>query len=317
MSNDKSKFSIVIPCFNNSKILPKYFPSVMNLWSENKDNITEIIALDDCSTDSTGDFFRINYPSVTLLTNKTNLGFSRSCFRGILESKNQWIILLNSDIQIRSHLIEPLIQDINIDPNLFAVSFYSFFEAGDHFEGRKFLIQKCGVYKTLNDFSKEYSEGKLYDTIYATGGHCLLSREKFLNLGGFSKVYEPFYWEDADLSYRALKRGWNVYFDPRCKVIHDHSKTIRLSNSSKKIKTIQTRNKFIFFWKNVSSPLLWLIHLSGLLFRVLTTWIYADFPFYKALLSALIKVPQIIRIRSTEKKFWIKHDRDLFKLGKM
>lgn len=288
----------------------------MDLWSQNEETITEIIVIDDCSSDDTGNFFRINYPSVTLLTNKTNLGFIRSCYRGILESKNPWIILLNSDIQIRSNLVEPLIEDINTDPDLFAVSFYSFHESGNRFEGRKYLIQKCGIFKTRNDFSREYTEGKLYDTIYATGGHCLLCRDKFLKLGGFSKVFEPFYWEDADLSYRALKHGWNVYFDPRCKVNHDHSKTIRLSNSSTKIKTIQTRNKLIFFWKNVSSPLLWFIHLSGLLFCVLTTWTYADFIFYKALFGAVRKIPQIIRIRFTENKFRVKPDRCLFQIGR-
>jgi GT2 family glycosyltransferase len=43
-----------------------------------------------------------------------------------------------------------------------------------------------------------------------------------MQLKGFSPVFEPFYWEDTDLSYRGQQQGWKVLFDPRCKVIHHH-----------------------------------------------------------------------------------------------
>lgn len=310
------RFSIAIPCYNNTRILNECFPSVMKLWTENSNEITEIIVIDDSSTDGTGDFFKQNYPSVTLFTNYRNLGFAKSCFKAIYESKNEWILLINSDVQIKSDIIGPLIQDIRKDPDLFAVSFYSFSKSGNCFEGRKFFTSKMGLYKTRNDFSHKYADGVLYDSFYATGGHCLLSREKFFKLGGFSPVFEPYYWEDVDLSYRALKRGWNVYFDPRCKVVHDHSSSIRASNCIRKIQIIQTRNKLIFFWKNISSPLLWIIHLSGLIFRLLTSWISGDYIFYVAFFKALVKIPQILKNYSSEKNHWLKNDKDLFRIGK-
>ena len=106
----KPNFSIVIPCYNNTEILPKCFPTVMKLWNDNRDAITEIIVIDDCSSDGTSDFFRKNYPEVTLLTNPTNLGFGKSCFKAVSAAKNKWIILLNSDIQIISNVIEPLLR---------------------------------------------------------------------------------------------------------------------------------------------------------------------------------------------------------------
>lgn len=315
MAFKEPKFSIVIPCYNNIEILPKCFPTVMKLWSDNIDKITEIIIVDDFSTDSTKEFFQKNYPSVTLLTNTTNLGFAKSCFKGISSANNEWIILLNSDIQIISGIVNPLIEDLQKDPDLFAVSFASFHENGDKFEGRKFFIAKTGLYKTRNNFSSD--EDRLYDSFYATGGHCLLSKKKFFELGGYSPVFEPFYWEDADISYRAMKRGWGVYFDPRCKVIHDHSRSIRTSNSKRKIDIIQTRNKIIFFWKNVSSLRLWTIHITGLLFRILTSWIAGDLIFYIAFFKALKKVSQIVPIYSAEKKQWKKDDWELFKRGKV
>lgn len=307
-------FSIVIPVFNNKAILPLYFPSVAQLLQN--ENVSEIIAVDDCSTDGTPEWILNNYPDVKLIHNEKNLGFGKTCYNGIKQAKSNWIILLNSDIKIESDIISPLVEDVNKYTDLFSVGFYSFDEKGGKFEGRKWFMPKTGLYKTRNNYTGDYIDGLLYDTFYTCGGHCLLSREKFLLLNGFSTVFEPFYWEDADLSYRAMKRGWKVLFDPRCKVTHCHKGSIRSSNSARKISVIQTRNKMIFFWKNVSSPLLWIYHISGMSLRILTSWIAGDFIFYSALIKALGKLPHVFSEFSYESKFWKVKDRVLFKVGR-
>lgn len=290
-------------------------PSVIKLY-EKFENITQILAIDDCSTDRTPDLLRKNYPQVTLVENSTNLGFGKTCNRGIQLAENEWVILLNSDIKITSDIIPSLNRAILTTRDLFQVAFYSFNELGEKFEGQKYFVGKTGLFKTRNNFSMEYNDNQLYDTFYACGGHCLLSRGKFLLLNGFSPVYEPFYWEDADLSYRGLKRGWKVLFDPQCKIMHCHRGSIRSSNSRRKIAIIQTRNKILFFWKNISGARLWLYHLTGMFFRLLTSWIAGDFIFYSALLKAIPKIPLLAKERSLEKALWKKCDRLLFRIGK-
>jgi GT2 family glycosyltransferase len=279
-------------------------------------NITQIVAIDDCSTDGTRELIRKNYPQITLVENSVNLGFGKTCNRGVELAENEWVILLNSDIKIISDIIPTLNRAILETPDLFQIAFYSFNEKGEKFEGQKYFIGKTGLFKTRNNFSTEYNDKQYYDTFYACGGHCLLSREKFLQLNGFSPVFEPFYWEDADLSYRGLKRGWRVLFDPQCKVMHCHRGSIRSANSKRKIEIIQTRNKILFFWKNISSLRLWVYHLTGLTFRLLTSWIAGDFIFYSAFLRAIRKTQQLTIERSLEKKNWKKSDRVLFKIGK-
>lgn len=317
MSGNKKNnclFSIVVPVFNNKEILPLCFPSVAQLLRN--ENVSEILVVDDCSTDSTPDWILKNYPEVKLIRNEKNLGFGKTCYNGIKQAKSDWIILLNSDIKIESDIIAPLIDSVNRNIDLFTVSFYSFNEKGERFEGRKLFMPKTGLYKTRNNYTGDYINGRLYETFYSCGGHCLLSKEKFLLLNGFSTVFEPFYWEDADLSYRAMKRGWKVLFDPRCKVTHCHKGSIRSSNSARLISMIQTRNKMLFFWKNVSSPLLWIYHISGMSFRVLTSWIAGDFIFYSALIRALARLPDVYSEYSYESKFWKIKDSVLFRTGR-
>ena len=308
-------FSVVIPFYNNHAIAPKCLPSVIELIHKADSPVREIIAVDDCSTDGTAEWIRQTFPDVDLLVNPRNLGFGASCLKGVERAKNPWVMLLNSDVKIDLDVIPPLIDDINRHPELFAVGFASFNESGGKFEARKRIVAKTGLFKTRNDFNAE-NAGTLYDSFYACGGHALFNREKFLALNGFSPVFAPFYWEDVDLSYRARKRGWPVFFDPRCRVVHYHGSSIGSANSSRFIEIMQTRNKMLFFWKNVSSPGLWLRHLSGMTLRVLTSWIAGDIVFYRALSGAVRRIKEVRSERGLEKKYWKKDDNDLFLTGK-
>src|SRR5205823_9532662 len=66
----------------------------------------------------------------------------------------------------------------------------------------------------------------LYPCFYGGGGSCAFDRHKFLELGGFDPLLEPFYLEDTDVGYLAWKRGWKVLYQPRSIVYHEHRGTI-------------------------------------------------------------------------------------------
>jgi GT2 family glycosyltransferase len=314
MSIDLIKYSIVIPYYNNTAILQECLPSVIALRKAHPE-ITEIIGVNDCSTDQTSALLKENFKDVMVIDNTVNLGFGKTCNKGISAASNEWIILLNSDIALSTDPIPHLNRAIIEIPDLFQVAFYSFHENGERFEGQKFIVGKTGLYKTRNNFI-EYDLSRFYDSFYACGGHCLISKSKFLALGGFSEIYEPFYWEDADLSYMGRKAGWRVIFAPQCQVIHKHRGSIRTAHKQRFIDIIQTRNKILFFWKNVSSASLWGQHLSGLFFRVLTSWIAGDFIFYVALFKSVQRSSFVIRDRKKSKKFWMISDTRLFKTGR-
>ena len=58
--------------------------------------------------------------------------------------------------------------------------------------------------------------------LWAGGGSSAVSRRKFEALGGFEELYNPFYMEDVDLSFRAWRRGWPSLLAPRSVVQHRH-----------------------------------------------------------------------------------------------
>ena len=78
-----------------------------------------------------------------------------------------------------------------------------------------------------------------------------MTGEKFLELGGFDPLYEPFYLEDTDLGYMAWKRGWKVLYQPRSVVYHEHRGTIGKRFREEQIQAVLKKNHLLFCWKNI------------------------------------------------------------------
>ena len=88
-------FSVIIPVFNAEKYLKKCIRSVLS----QKNDRTEIILVDDCSTDNSlkiCNYFKKN-PLVNIIRHKKNLGVSISRNDGILAAKGKYILFLDSD----------------------------------------------------------------------------------------------------------------------------------------------------------------------------------------------------------------------------
>ena len=91
----------------------------------------------------------------------------------------------------------------------------------------------------------------LFPCFYGGGGSCAFDREKFLELGGFDPLLEPFYLEDGDVGYMAWKRGWKVFYQPRSVVFHEHRGTIGKRFSEAYIQAVLKKNFLLFCWKNI------------------------------------------------------------------
>jgi hypothetical protein len=87
---------------------------------------------------------------------------------------------------------------------------------------------------------------------YANGGGSFFRRSAFLALGGFDSAFAPFYWEDADLGYRAWKRGYRILYDATRALRHDHQGTIG-HIGRRRVRRVFQRNRRRFVWHNNTS----------------------------------------------------------------
>lgn len=241
--------SVVIPNWNGRDLLERYLPSVAAALAGNPGN--EIIVVDNGSSDDSAAFVREAFPGVRLLALDRNLGFGGGSNAGFRAANNDIVVLLNSDMQVEPDFLAPLLEGFR-DERVFAVSCQIFFRDPARRREETGLTQgwwQDGGLKVRHRLDPAITE--LYPCFYGGGGSCAFDRRKFLELGGFDELLAPFYLEDTDLGYLAWKRGWQVLYQPRSIVYHEHRGTIGKHFSDAQIQTVLKKNHLLFCWKNI------------------------------------------------------------------
>ena len=108
--------AIVILNWNGRNFLEKFLPSVMASVYEQK----KIIIADNASTDDSIQFLRENYQQVSILQNKTNLGFAAGYNAALKQVEADYYILLNSDVEVAPNWIAPVIDLMELDKKIAA-----------------------------------------------------------------------------------------------------------------------------------------------------------------------------------------------------
>ena len=294
--------SVIIPNYNGEEILRKNLPRVLSAVGD-----AEIIVVDDASIDGSLEALDSFKEKVKIMKNEKNLGFSSTINRGVKEAKGEIIILLNTDVVPEKDFLKPLLSHFE-DKKIFAVGCMD-----KSIEDGKTILRGRGVGQWKSGFLV-HSRGELdkTNTLWVNGGSGAFRKSIWERLGGFNELYNPFYWEDIDLSYRALKSGYKILFESKSIVIHEHEKgAIKNKFSSSKIKSIAYRNQFIFVWKNATDINLQFLHLFWLPYYFVKAFLGGDLSFFKGFFMALFLLPKIIISSFKSQKLFIKKDSEI------
>lgn len=312
--------SIIVPNYNGEELLKRNLPRVIDVVLSYKRGNVEVIIVDDWSTDSSVDYIKSEIENIKntykksninlrLLVNSRNLGFSSTVNKGAKEAKGELIILLNTDVIPEKGFLDPLVKHFK-DPKVFAVGCLD-----KSIEDGKVVLRGRGVGGWQKGFLT-HARGNVdkTSTLWVSGGSGAFRKSIWEELGGFDELYNPFYWEDVDLSYRALKSGYKILFEPKSVVVHEHEKgSIRKKYSPSAIKTIAYRNQFIFVWKNATDLDLQFLHVLLLPYQLLKALIRKDWFFFIGLFEAFILLPKIIKSSFKAKMLFIKTDKEIVK----
>ena len=300
---------VVIPNYNGFELVKENLPKVIE---EAKRYGGSIIIVDDGSNkdefESLSNF--VKDKNILLLRNERNSGFSSAVNRGMSKSNSDFVVLLNTDVLPEDNFLDAAIKDLLSDRNLFGIGFID-----KSVEDGKTILRGRGLAKWKKGFLvHRRGEVDKTDTFWISGGSSIIRRELFEKLSGFDSLYDPFYWEDIDLSYRARKSGYKIKFEPKSVVIHKHYEgSIKKYFSNFQINTIAYRNQFIFVWKNITDFRFVASHLIWLPYHLLTSILRFDMPFILGFLLALSRLPVIMRKRFEQSRLYKFSDSDLFR----
>jgi GT2 family glycosyltransferase len=300
---------IIIPNWNGRNLLEKNLPAVFTACEHIRTDKKRITVVDDGSSDDSVSFVTTHYPNIHVITNRTNLGFHASVNRAVAESIADIVLLLNSDMQPEPDAFDALYVPFLWAHELFAVTGRIFAD-----DKKTFLYgNRGGIFKYGHFYLKEKPEFALSQTLFACGGGAAFSRAKFVELGSFDTLFSPFYYEEQDISYRALKRGYPILYEHNSIMYHQVRATIGKTMSEKKLGLISARNNYLFIIKNVTDLRYTAAFIFFTPFFILSALLRFNPRFLIAFSLALPRIPRALSARFKEKRYYVKKDREIFK----
>ena len=310
--------SIIIPNWNGSDLLKAYLPSVLTAQKNYQGN-TEIIVVDDASTDRSVYLLKKEFPNIKPVLHEQNQGFGKACWSGAQASKHPVLIFLNSDVEVDPDFIAPLMKNFK-DQAVFAASPLILNENGSpsdvtismpYFRRGKIRYRTFPPEKLLNTTLS--LPGPWY-TLFPLGGAFAVDKKRFLTLQGFDDLFVPFYYEDTDLGFCAWRRGWKCIVVPESRATHFHKGTIARSFRRFKIRAIRKRNRLLYLWKNLTSPELLRKQILFQLLRLFYSPFLLDGMTVIAIILAIPRFRKAMRRRRNEQKYVVNSEKKIFKI---
>tara|TARA_B110000046_G_scaffold42505_1_gene47103 strand:- start:12561 stop:13553 length:993 start_codon:yes stop_codon:yes gene_type:complete len=271
--------AVVILNWNGRKHLETYLPSVV----KNSTKATVYLA-DNDSTDDSLAFTKDNYPSIKFIINESNGGFAKGYNDALKELKEDYFVLLNSDVEVTPNWIEPVIKQLESLENVcIAQPKIKTYLNKDEFE-------YAGAAGGFIDFlGYPFCQGRIFDSIerdngqydtsrevfWATGACMFIKSSIFNQLDGFDERYFA-HMEEIDLCWRAKNLGYSVYYVSESTVYHLGGGTMKNTNPRKTF--LNFRNSLMTLYKNDQS--------NYRFFKIFLRLVLDGVAFFKLLISS-------------------------------
>jgi hypothetical protein len=252
------KLSIIIVNYNSFQYVQD---ALRSLVGRNKSlpNKWEILVIDNASTEAVdSEELKKIIPSLKLIRNDENSGFSKANNKAIQFSTAEYILLLNPDTKVSQESIEGLISFMDAHPRAGVSSPFVKLPNGDlddashrgfptpwrafcYFIGFSSLFPNSMLF---NGYHLGYKKMDKSHQIDSAVGACMLIRTKAGERVNW--LDEDYFWygEDLDFCYRLKKQGWEIWFVPEISIFHYKGVTSGIKSHSKNISTADktTRN---------------------------------------------------------------------------
>ena len=245
--------AIVILNWNGRDFLQKFLPSVLQSEYEN----LSVIVADNASTDDSIAFLQKNFPLTRLIEINENQGFAKGYNTALQQVKSDYFILLNSDVEVASDWILPIINLMESDHSIAACQPKILsFKNKNRFE---YAGASGGWIDTLG---YPFSRGRVFDfceidhgqynnateIFWASGAAFFVRSSVFRDCKGFDEFFFA-HQEEIDLCWRMKRKGYKIFVQPSSVVYHVGGGTLPMGSRRKVF--LNFRNNLVMLSKNL------------------------------------------------------------------
>jgi len=250
-----NKVAVVILNWNGKELLEKLLPILI----QNTPTEIDIILGDNASTDDSIAFVNSNFPRIQILENERNLGFAEGYNKILERVDTDYFILLNSDVEVSPHWVEPIIKYLDENPEVAVAQpkILSYFDresfeyagaAGGYMDSLGYFFCRGRIFDSLEKDLGQYDN--TLPVFWASGAAFFIRSKQFKDIGGFDPSLFA-HMEEIDLCWRLQRQGHKIAFIPSSTVYHMGGQTLHLQNAQKTY--LNFRNNLIILYKNLDA----------------------------------------------------------------
>ena len=265
------KTSVVILNWNGAEMLRRFLPSVI-AYSQGEG--VEICVADNASSDNSCEVIEREFPEVHLIRLSENYGFAEGYNRALQQIDAEYVVLLNSDVEVTSGWLEPMTDYLDKHPQVAAcqpklLSFQekSCFEyagaAGGFIDKYGYPFCRGRIFDVIESDHGQYED--IIPVFWATGAALLIRLQVYREVGGLDGRFFA-HMEEIDLCWRLRSRGYGIVCLPFSRVYHVGGATLKKENPRKTL--LNFRNNLIMLYKNLP---------ENELYRVMRVRLFLDY----------------------------------------
>ncbi len=242
---------IILPIYNSPGYVKDCIKSIIKYTPK---ELYRLYIIDDCSDTVTGRYLAslVNeYRNISLIRNKTNLGFLKSCNKGIEQGNAEYVLLINSDVVVVDGWLDRLLACADSDPRIASVN-----PLTNHASQIGIPIAPGANFISMDHSIQQISQKQYPDVVTGVGFCMLLRRSALDDVGVFDEIYGHGYCEESDLCMRLTTSGYRTVVADDVYVFHKGSGSFENRNE----RYLNNRKIFDNRWLNIYKGQLKVFH---------------------------------------------------------
>jgi GT2 family glycosyltransferase len=245
--------AIAILNWNGIRFLKEFLPGVVSHSIEDAD----VYVIDNASSDDSISFIQSQFPEVKIIQLDKNYGFAGGYNHGLRAIPNDWVVLLNSDVEVTPNWIKPVMDYLATEPLMVAcqpkiLDYHrrDYFEyagaAGGYIDKDGFAFCAGRIfYEFDKNDNEQFFENE--EVFWASGAAMFIKRSAYFEVDGLDEDFFA-HMEEIDLCWRLKNRGYKVGACRKSEVYHYGGGTLDRMNPYKTF--LNFRNNLYLILKN-------------------------------------------------------------------
>lgn len=230
--------SIVVVSYNTVALLRQCLQAALPANRTPASPTREILVVDNASTDGSAAMVLAEFPTVQLIANERNVGFTRANNQALAVADGRYLCLINPDAELRPGALDALVAYLDTHPTTGVVGPRLLYPDGSPQPSRRrfpslatgfvesTVLQRWPANSRLlrRYYVADRPDDQTQEVDWLTGACFIVRRAAAEQVGYFDERFFM-YSEELDWCRRIRAAGWRVVYLPEAVVIHHESRS--------------------------------------------------------------------------------------------